>query len=99
MVFATSTGEPLDRRHLTSRNFKRILERAKLPANFRLYDLRHSCAMLLLLAANENPKIVSERPGHSSVTVTLDTYSHTLPSMQGAASGKIENMLFTKSGT
>jgi len=55
--------------------------------------------MLLLLAANENPKIVSERPGHSSVTVTLDTYSHTLPSMQGAASGKIENMLFTKSGT
>jgi integrase len=98
IVFATKTGGPLDRRHISRRNFKQILERAKLPANFRLYDLRHSCATLLL-AANENPKIVSERLGHSSVVITLDTYSHVLPSMQRAASEKIESMLFTKSGT
>ena len=64
----------------------------------RLYDLRHRCATLLL-TANENPKIVSERLGHSSVVITLDTYSHVLPSMQRAASEKIENMLFTESGT
>jgi integrase len=47
---------------------------------FRLYDLRHSCATLLL-AANEHPKVVSERLGHASVSLTLDTYSHVLPSM------------------
>jgi integrase len=98
IVFATKTGGPLDRRHISRRNFKQILERAKLPASFRLYDLRHSCATLLL-AANENPKIVSERLGHSSVVITLDAYSHMLPSMQRAASEKIESMLFTKSGT
>lgn len=98
IVFATSKGGPLDRRYISRRNFKQILVCAKLPASFRLYDLRHSCATLLL-AANENPKIVSERLGHSSVVITLDTYSHVLPSMQRAASEKIENMLFTKSGT
>src|SRR4051812_7019683 len=36
--------------------------------------------------------------GHSSVVMTLDTYSHVLPSMQKAASEKLENMLFDKSG-
>ncbi len=41
---------------------------------FRLYDLRHTCATLRL-AANVNPKIVSERLGHSTIVLTLDTYS------------------------
>jgi integrase len=99
IVFATKTGAALDWRYISRRNFKQILERAKLPATIRLYDLRHSCATLLLLAANENPKIVSERLGHSSVVITLDTSSHVLPSMQRAASEKTENMLFTISGT
>ena len=53
---------------------------------FRLYDLRHTCATLLLLAG-ENPKVVGERLGHASVTLTLDTHSHVLPAMQERASG------------
>ena len=59
---------------------------------FRLYDLRHSCATLLLLAG-ENPKVVSERLGHASITLTLDTYSHVLPSMQQRAAEKLEAIL------
>jgi integrase len=47
----------------------------------RLHDLRHSHATMLL-AANVHPKVVSERLGHSSITMTLDTYSHVLPTMQ-----------------
>jgi integrase len=43
-----------------------------------LYTLRHTCAALLLLA-DQPAKVVSERLGHSSVTLTLDTYSHVLP--------------------
>ncbi|MGH9822447.1 MAG: tyrosine-type recombinase/integrase [Blastocatellia bacterium] len=58
-----------------------------------MYDRRHSCATLLL-AAQENPKVVSERLGHASITITLDTYSHVLPSMQQAATDKLEQMLF-----
>jgi len=69
------------------KHFKPILERAELPPTLRLYDLRHRCATLLL-AANENPKVVSERLGHASITLTKDTYSHVIPDMQQGASDK-----------
>ena len=91
-VFAYKNGEPLTLRNLTRRHFKPLLEKAGLP-DIRLYDLRHTCATLLL-SAGENPKVVSERLGHASVTLTLDTYSHVLPDMQESAASKLENMLF-----
>ena|SRR5215470_11798793 len=84
--------------NLFRRHFKPLLKKAGLPESIRLYDLRHSCATLLL-AENENPKVVSERLGHSTTTLTLDTYSHVLPSMQRGASDKLENMLLGKTGT
>jgi integrase len=56
-----------------------------------MYDLRHTCATLLLLKG-ENPKIVSERLGHASIVLTLDTYSHVLPDMQEGAVEKMEAM-------
>lgn len=59
----------------------------------RLYDLRHTTATLLL-SAGENPKVVSERLGHASIVLTLDTYSHDLPTMQKEATSKIEKMMF-----
>ena len=73
-----------------------ILSRAELSPSLRLYDIRHSGATLLL-AANEHPKIVSERLGHSSVTITLDVHSHVLPSMQQGASDKLERFQKTAS--
>jgi integrase len=93
LVFATPEGGPLAPRNLKRRHFRPILERAKLPADFRLYDLRHTCATLLL-AAGEHPKVVSERLGHASITLTLDVYSHVLPTMQEAASQKLEKLLY-----
>lgn len=93
LVFATPEGGPLAPRNLKRRHFRPILERAKLPSDFRLYDLRHSCATLLL-AAGEHPKVVSERLGHATITLTLDVYSHVLPTMQEAASEKLEKMLY-----
>ncbi|HKO45153.1 MAG TPA: site-specific integrase [Pyrinomonadaceae bacterium] len=93
LVFATETGRPLHSENLATRNFRVIRDRAKLPAWITPYSLRHTCATLLLLAG-ENPKVVSERLGHSSVVMTLDTYSHVLPCMQQAATEKLEKMLF-----
>lgn len=93
LIFATNSGGPLMIYNLRRRHFKPILKRAGLPLSIRLYDLRHSCATLLL-SANENPKIVSERLGHASSRLTLDTYSHVVPSMQRGASDKLEEMLF-----
>ncbi|MCL6516588.1 site-specific integrase [Alicyclobacillus sp.] len=92
-VFTSENGEPIHHHNLVKRHFKPILRAAGLPEDIRLYDLRHTCATLLLLAG-ENPKIVSERLGHSSVTMTLDRYSHVLPDMQKSAADKLQNMLF-----
>ena len=93
LVFATSDGTPIILRNLVRRHFQPVLNRAKLLPTFRLYDLRHSCATLLL-SAGENPKVVSERLGHASIVLTLDTYSHVLPSMQQAATEKLERILY-----
>ncbi len=80
---------------LEIQHFQPVLTRAKLSPTLRLYDLRHSCATLLL-SAGENPKVVSERLGHASIVLTLDTYSHVLPSMQQAATEKLEQILRLK---
>jgi integrase len=50
------------------------------------------------LIAEENPKVVSERLGHSTIVLTLDTYSHILPTMQQQATAKLENMLYSGDG-
>lgn len=97
LIFATPSGEPLELRNLANRHFKPIAKAAGLPETLRLYDLRHSCATLLL-SQGEHPKVVSERLGHASVTLTLDTYSHVLPNMQQQAAERLEGVLFRKRG-
>lgn len=88
-VFCKPGGEFLGRRDVF-RAFKAILKAAKLP-DIRFHDLRHTHATLLLLAG-EHPKVVSERLGHSSIKVTLDVYSHVLPTMQGSAVDRYDRL-------
>ena len=92
LVFPTELGTPLAYSNLDRRHFKPVCKRAELHG-FRLYDLRHSCATLLL-GVGENPKVVAERLGHSTIVLTLDTYSHVLPDMQQAATDKLEKLLY-----
>lgn len=80
LVFTTDLGTPQSYKNLDKQHFKTILEAANL-SGFRLYDLRHSCATLLL-SEGVNPKILAERLRHSTILLTLDTYSHVLPDMQ-----------------
>ena len=91
LIFASETGEPLDRRAVTKLKFKPLLKRAGLP-EIRFHDLRHTCATLLL-TRNVNPKIVSEMLGHSTIAITLDTYSHVLPNMRDQAAAAMEEAL------
>ncbi len=65
------------------RSFEQALIDAKL-ARIRLHDLRHTHATLAL-RAGIHPKVVSERLGHATVSITLDTYSHAIPAMQEEA--------------
>lgn len=90
-IFAAENGEPLNSRNLDQRHFQPLLAAAKLP-RMRLYDLRHSHATLLL-ANGEHPKVVSERLGHASVVLTMDTYSHVLPGMQEGATERLDALL------
>lgn len=94
LIFCSEQGTPLSIPNLTYRYFRPILEKAELP-RIRLYDLRHTCATLLLIA-EENPKVVSERLGHSTIVLTLDTYSHVLPTMQQSATARLEKMLYAE---
>jgi integrase len=50
------------------------------------------------MKADENPKVVSERLGHSTVRLTLDTYSHLLSGMQERATEKLEKLLYVEAG-
>jgi integrase len=92
LVFANETGGIINPSNLRNRSFAEILRRAGLPPNTRFHDLRHTCATLLL-SRNVNPKIVSEMLGHSSIAITLDTYSHVLPDMQEKAAKALEEAL------
>jgi integrase len=91
LIFARETGRRITPSNLRNRSFKPLLERAKL-RQIRFHDLRHTCATLLL-GKDVNPKIVSEMLGHSSISVTLDIYSHLLPDMQEKAAKALEEAL------
>ncbi len=93
IVFATSEGTPLYRRNLARRHFKPALLKANLPSELSLYSLRHTCASLLM-QTGVHPKVVAERLGHSSTTLTMDVYSHVAPGMQAEATAQLERMLY-----
>ena len=82
LVFAHVDGKPL-LPHSISQAWSRLAKRAGYP-EVRLHDARHSPASLML-AQGVHPKVVSERLGHNSVSLTLDVYSHLLPGIREAA--------------
>jgi integrase len=91
LVFTTHVGTPISRQDLITRSFKPLLQRAGLP-NIRFHDLRHTCATLLL-CRGVHAKLVQELLGHATISVTLDTYSHVLPSMGDHTATAMDDML------
>ena len=94
LVFCNAAGAPLDARNILRSNFHPLLARAGLP-KIRLHDLRHTAATLLL-SAGTHPKKVQDLLGHSTISLTLDTYSHILPSMQDEVASAMDGLLRTK---
>jgi integrase len=79
LVFTTTIGTPLDAQKIVNRHVKPLLKRAGLP-DIRWHDLRHTYATLLL-SRGTHPTYVQKSLGHASVQLTLDRYSHWMPSM------------------
>ncbi len=91
-VFCDQIGGPLDGRELLRSWFRPLLAKAGLPP-VRFHDLRHSYASIAL-ARGVHPKVVQEAMGHSTISVTLDTYSHVVPSLQRDAAREMGDALF-----
>jgi integrase len=92
LVFCQPDGSPIHPA-VFSYYFQRIVARAGVP-RIVVHDLRHTHATLAL-ELGIHPKIVSERLGHASVVITLDTYSHALPSLQRQAAEAFADLLQT----
>ena len=90
LVFCNPDGSPLVPAVVTH-TFTKIARRSGFPG-LRLHDLRHSHASLML-QDGIHPKIVQERLGHSSIQITLDTYSHVVPGLQKQAALRFEEGL------
>jgi integrase len=93
-VIDTGDGSPVSP-ETVSRRFADFVRRHGLP-KMRFHDLRHAHATLML-AQGVHPKVVSERLGHSSIAITLDTYSHVIPALQHEAAGVLDE-LFPNAG-
>ncbi len=90
LVFTRIDGDPIQPDSVT-KMFARIVARAKIrPISF--HGLRHTHATDLL-RAGVHPKITSERLGHSSIAITMDTYSHAIPGLQEDAAQRIDGAL------
>ena len=89
-VFTTTIGTVFEPRNY-NRSFTVAVKRIGMPMN-RVHDLRHTCATLLL-SRGVHPKIVQQLLGHSQISLTMDTYSHVLPTMQEHAARTMERNL------
>lgn len=90
LVICKDNGNPVNPRDV-NKTLDKLIKKLELP-RITYHETRHTHASLLLLA-NIHPKVVSERLGHSSISITLDLYSHLLPHMQDEAVKKLDDVL------
>lgn len=89
LVFCTTLGKPLAPDRVTPQ-WRAVLARLGLP-RIRIHDLRHTAASLLLQWGT-HPKVVQELLGHSTIAITLDLYSHTVPALHRQAAQQFDQL-------
>jgi integrase len=89
LVFTAPLGGPLRSHTWVKGFFKPAVRAAGLPEALRLYDLRHTCASLLI-AQGASVKAVQAQLGHATASITLDTYGHLFPSELEALADRLE---------
>ena len=98
LVFTNTVGNPINLTNFRKRYFSKMLAAAGISEGFTIHSMRHTHASILL-KHKVNVLVVSERLGHSSVTVTLNIYAHVLKSMETTASTAWDNIIFNDSQT
>ena len=89
LVFQGPSGGPLLHSNFSRHLWRPAVVAAGLPSDLRMHELRHTTATLLI-DAGAHPKAIQQQLGHSSITVTLDTYGHLFPSHLGELAERLE---------
>lgn len=90
LVFCNSIGRPYEARSVIRNSYAPLLKRAGIP-HIKFHALRHSAATLLL-SQGIHPKIVAEMLGHTTISMTLDIYSHVTLDMQHEAADTMDRL-------
>ncbi|WP_145038641.1 tyrosine-type recombinase/integrase [Paenibacillus sp. Y412MC10] len=96
LVVCTNFGGPATTRSVY-KAWERFIEKCKAP-KITFHDLRHT-HVSMLIKQGVHMKVISERLGHSSISVTMDIYGHLLPNMQEQAAELIDQLNTKLSGT
>ncbi len=91
LVFTREFGQPLTLNNLGQKDYTRLIRKAGVKT-ITFHGLRHTCATLAL-KEGVPVKVVSERLGHKRIEITLNVYTHALPSMQQEAAAKLGKLL------
>ncbi len=97
LVFRSPSGSPLNTDNWRRRVMVPALERVGLPVEVRFYDLRHSCASLMI-ALGAHPRLVMERLGHSDISTTMNVYGHIWPALHEQLNDQLEDLHRTVKG-
>lgn len=97
LVFSSALGKPLLRASFTKMAWGPARTGAGLPGDFTFHGLRHFYASLLI-RQGLSVKAVQARLGHTSATVTLDTYGHLWPDDEDRARDAVEAVLGAGTG-
>lgn len=90
-VFTAQHGGPLRHGNFYRAKFKPAVRAAGLPESLRFHDLRHTYAAFCI-ASTADPYAVMRRMGHSSITVTYDTYGHLFPERDAQITDRLEDL-------
>lgn len=94
LVFRAPEGGPLRHLNFYRRHYLPAAKRAELPKGLRFHDLRHTCAALLI-SQGAHQLAVMRRLGHSTITVTIDTYGHLFPEVEEALTDRLDELART----
>jgi integrase len=90
LVFTMPDGSPIHPQRISAW-FVQHTRAAGLP-RIRLHDVRHSYATAAL-AAGVSPKVISQRLGHATIAITMDTYSHVIPGLDEQAAETVARLI------
>jgi len=90
LVFTTTIGTPLDSANVTH-NFQKTLSDAKIRKQ-RFHDLRH-CAATLMLAQGADLRTIMDVLGHSTITLTANTYAHLTDATRRVAADMMDDVM------